>query len=165
MLAAIDRFPEFQVLLTYANADAGGQAINAVLKDYAARGTDGRVTVTPSLGSRLYLSAVTHAAAVIGNSSSGLIEAPAVGTPTINIGPRQKGRPRAATVIDCGESEDSIAAAIAQVIDPAFRAKAQGPTPPYGRPDDVSGRIIRILLDADTRTLFTKPFFDGPAHE
>lgn len=165
MLAAIDRFPAFQVLLTHANADAGGQAINAVLKDYAARSTDGRVTLAPSLGSRLYLGAVTHAAAVIGNSSSGLIEAPAVGTPTINIGPRQKGRPRAASVIDCGESEENIGAAIAQAIDPAFRAKAQGTLPPYGRPDDVSSRIIRILLDVDTHTLFTKPFFDGPAGE
>ena len=165
MLAAIDRFPAYQVLLTHANADAGGQAINAVLKDYARRNTAGRVTLTPSLGSRLYLSAVTHAAAVIGNSSSGLIEAPAVGTPTINIGPRQKGRPRAASVIDCGESEESIGAAIAQAIDPAFRATGQGTPPPYGRPDEVSGRIIRILLDVDTRALFTKPFFDGSADD
>ena len=85
-----------------------------------------------------------------------------MGTPTVNIGPRQKGRPRAATVIDCGESEDNIGAAIAQAIDPGFRAKAAGASPPYGRPDDVSGRIIRILLDVDTRALFTKQFFDGP---
>ncbi len=159
MLAAIDRWPGFQLVLTSANADPGGHAINAVLQDYVSR-RSGAVLV-PSLGSRLYLAAVTHAAAVIGNSSSGLIEAPAVGTPTVNIGPRQKGRPRAASVIDCDESEAAIAAAIGAALAPAFRAAAAPLPPPYGRPGNVSAQIMRVLIDTDLGGLFTKPFYDG----
>ena len=160
MLDAIDRFPQFQVVLTQANADPGGQAINGVLSTYVGGRGDGRAVLVPSLGSRLYLAAVTHAAAVLGNSSSGLIEAPAVGTPTVNIGPRQKGRPRAATVIDCGESSADVAAAIAAAIAPAFRARVSA-APPYGRPGNVSGRIMKVLLETDLGELFTKPFYDG----
>jgi UDP-hydrolysing UDP-N-acetyl-D-glucosamine 2-epimerase len=160
MLSAFDRFPQLQTVITHANADPGGRAINALLQDYAAKRRDGRAVVVPALGSRLYLGAVRHAAAVIGNSSSGLIEAPAVGTPTVNIGPRQKGRPRAVSVIDCDESEGAIVGAIARAIDPAFRAGAERATPPYGRPGNVSQQILQVLRQTDVARLFTKPFYD-----
>lgn len=162
MLAAIDRFPQLQVVLTHANADPGGHAINAVLREYVAHRHDRRAILASSLGSRLYLSAIQHAVAVVGNSSSGLIEAPAVGTPTVNIGPRQKGRPRAASVIDCDESEAAIAAAIetAQSVD--FLKQAAAIEPPYGRPNNVSARIMKVLLSTDLRALRTKTFYDLP---
>ena len=162
MLAAIDRFPDLQLVLTRANADPGGHAINAALTDYVERRRDRRAVLASSLGSRLYLAAITHAVAVIGNSSSGLIEAPAVGTPTINIGPRQQGRPRAASVIDCDESEAAIASAIERARTPEFLARAAAGEPPYGRPDNVSQRIIEILLAMELRGLRTKMFYDGP---
>jgi UDP-hydrolysing UDP-N-acetyl-D-glucosamine 2-epimerase len=160
MLAALDRFQQFQIVITHANADPGGRAINAVLHEHAAARRDGRVVVVPTLGSRQYLGAVRHAAAVVGNSSSGLIEAPAVGTPTVNIGPRQQGRPRAASVIDCEESATAIADSIARAIDPAFRAAAERSTPPYGRPGNVSTEVLQVLRQTDLTGLFTKPFYD-----
>ena len=92
--------------------------------------------------------AVTNAAAVIGNSSSGVIEAPALGVPTVNIGTRQQGRLKAASVIDAGESADEIAAAIVRALDPAFRATIAGQTFPYGG-GGAAGRIVAILKSVD----------------
>lgn len=163
MLSAIDRFPALQVVLTQANADPGGHAINAALTDYVRRRSDGRAIMAASLGSRLYLGAVKYAAAVIGNSSSGLIEAPAVGTPTVNIGTRQKGRPRAASVIDCGGTTDAIAAAITRAVDDRFRAAAAASEPPYGRPGNAARAVLDAILAADLAALQTKPFYDGPS--
>ncbi len=163
MLRAIDQFPEYQLLLTHANADPGGYAINETLRRYVERRGGAGAKLAASLGSRVYLAAVRHAAAVIGNSSSGLIEAPAVGTPTVNIGSRQKGRPRALSVIDCDESEAAIDAAIRRALDSDFRAAAAAAEPPYGRPGNTAGQIVRVLLDANLAALTTKPFYDGPA--
>lgn len=92
--------PDTHLLVTRANADAGGRAINGRLSAYAVAQAD-RVTLVASLGQQGYPSALTVADAVIGNSSSGMIEAPAVGTPTVNIGGRQDGRLRAPSVLDC----------------------------------------------------------------
>ncbi len=90
LLDALDTFPDHQVILTYPNADDGGRRIIPMLEEYA-RSNPERVLAIPSLGQVRYLSAVKHAAAVIGNSSSGIIEVPAFDVPTVNIGSRQKG--------------------------------------------------------------------------
>lgn len=160
LLGALDRLPDHQLLITKANADAGGRTINAALDRYAAR-AGARVALAASLGTARYLSAVIHAAALVGNSSSALIEAPAVGTPTVNVGPRQQGRLRAATVVDCDERTDAIAAAMARVLDPAFRVEAQRAEPPYGRPGDAAGRMLTILKSVDLDTLRVKRFHDA----
>lgn len=159
LLGALDRFGDYQLLITKANADAGGRAINDALERYAAeRGA--RVALVASLGTARYLSAVSHAAAVVGNSSSALIEAPAVGTPTVNVGPRQQGRLRAATVVDCAELADDIVAALGRVLDPRFREVAAAP-PPYGRPGDAAGRMLDILRRVDLDELRMKRFHDA----
>jgi UDP-hydrolysing UDP-N-acetyl-D-glucosamine 2-epimerase len=160
MLEALDRFPEYQVLATNANADAGGRAINARLADYAAA-RPGRVAVAASLGTRLYLTALREAAVVVGNSSSGIIEAPAVGTPTVNIGPRQQGRLRAASIVDCGEDAGAIARAITAALDPQFRARVAADEPPYGRPGNSAAAMAAILRRVDVASLRVKRFFDG----
>lgn len=159
LLGALDRFGDYQLLITKANADAGGRAINDALERYAAeRGA--RVALVASLGTARYLSAVSHAAAVVGNSSSALIEAPAVGTPTVNVGPRQQGRLRAATVVDCAELADDIVAALGRVLDPRFREVAAAP-PPYGRPGDAAGRMLDVLRRVDLDELRMKRFHDA----
>ena len=160
LLRALDRFGQHQLLITKANADAGGRTINTVLDSYASRNRS-RVALVASLGTPKYLAAVTHAAALVGNSSSALIEAPAVGTPTVNIGPRQQGRLRAATVIDCEESTDAIAAAITRALDPAFRNAARSSPPPYGRAGDAAGRMLAVLRGVDLDALRIKRFYDG----
>lgn len=159
LFEALDRFPQMQVLLTKANADAGGRAINAALEQYAAK-SGPRVALAASLGSQRYLAAVRDAAALVGNTSSGLIEAPAAGTPTVNIGPRQQGRLRAVSVRDCGESADEIESALRAVLDPAFMAAAKKAEPPYGRPGNAAKRMLELLRAADPARLRIKRFHD-----
>ena len=158
---ALDRFPGQQLLMTKANADAGGRAINDALARFAAA-RPGRVALLASLGSRLYLTGVREAAALVGNSSSGLIEAPAVGTPTVNVGPRQQGRLRAASVRDCDETAGAIEAAIRIVLQPDFRARAAAAPPPYGKPGDAAGQMVKVLREIDLDELRMKRFFDVP---
>ncbi len=160
LLEALDRFPGYQLLITKANADAGGRRINSALDSYAAA-AGRRVALAASLGTARYLSAVTHAAALVGNSSSALIEAPAVGTPTVNVGPRQQGRLRAATVVDCDEDGASICDALSRVLDSGFKAEAVKHDPPYGRPGNAAGRIIDVLRAVDLDVLRVKRFHDA----
>lgn len=160
LMQALDRVSEYQLLITKANADAGGRTINAELERYAASQPK-RVVLEASLGTARYLAAVTHAAALVGNSSSALIEAPAVGTPTVNIGPRQQGRLRAATVVDCEERADAVASAIQQVLAPGFKERATVAEPPYGRPVDAAGKMLRVLREVNLEDLRIKRFHDA----
>lgn len=162
LLAELDARPDLKLVMTKANADPGGQAINARLAEHAAEAPDRRLLVA-SLGQRRYLAAVTHAAVVVGNSSSGIIEAPAVDTPVVNLGSRQAGRLRAAAVIDCGETRAEIAAALDRALDPAFRAALSATEPPYGRPGDAARKVADVLAGADLPALLVKRFHDGPA--
>lgn len=140
LLGALDRFPTHQVILTYPNADNGGRVIIPILEDYA-RQSPKRVLAIPSLGFRRYLGALAGASAMIGNSSSGIIEAPALGVPTVNIGLRQLGRLSAASVIHCGVGADDIQSAIAQALTPEFIRMSQTVSNPYG-----SGRAAEQIL-------------------
>lgn len=159
MLAALDRFPGHQVVLTYPNADNGGRVIIPVLEDHALKQPD-RVLVVPSLGFRRYLSALSGAAAMVGNSSSGIIEAPAFGVPTVNLGARQLGRLAADSVLHCAPTETAIAEAITTAVLPDFAARCKSVVNPYGQ-GDAAGRIVRVLETHVGR--LTKHFHDmGP---
>jgi len=114
------------LVFTGANADPRGQAVNARLREFVA-GRDNAVQ-HDSLGQQGYYSLLAAADVVVGNSSSGLYEAPSLGTPTVNIGDRQAGRLRAASVIDCAPRRADIAAAIAS----AFALDCRGISNPYG---------------------------------
>lgn len=115
ILTALENFPYHRVIITYPNADDGGRRIITLLEHYASQHKN-RVLLIPSLGLERFLSAVKYATAVIGNSSSGIIEVPSLGVPTINIGQRQQGRMSANSVIDCGVEQDDITAAISDVL-------------------------------------------------
>ena len=161
MLAAFDRFPGHRVVLTGVNADLGHDRIAALLSDYAAKNKD-RVSLHASLGQRRYLCAMKHAAAVVGNSSSGIIEAPAMQTPTVNIGDRQKGRLRATSVIDCAGRANDIAAAITKALDAGFRSGLDAMTPPYGA-GGASAAIKDRLKNTDLTGILRKSFHDMDA--
>ncbi len=158
MLAAFDAFPERQVLITGVNADPGFDAIASACDTYAKTNPE-RAAVRDSLGETAYLSAMKQAAVVVGNSSSGIIQAPAIGVPTVNIGDRQKGRLRAASVIDCGETRDAIEAAIRRALDPAFRASLADMESPNGR-GGASRRIKYVLKNAPLDGIIQKQFHD-----
>lgn len=111
---------QYFYLITKANADAGGWKVNEMLEQFASR-TSG-VRLTASLGMVRYLSAVKYCEFVLGNSSSGIIEAPAFGTPTVNIGNRQKGRLMAETIISCENSKEEIITAMQKAAQAEHRA-------------------------------------------
>jgi UDP-N-acetylglucosamine 2-epimerase len=121
--------------------------------------------VRDNLGTRKYFSLMRHAAAMVGNSSSGIIEAPSLGLPVVNIGARQAGRTRAANVIDVGGGRTEIAAGIARATEPGFRAGLAGRPNPYGD-GGAAARVVEALKRvALGPTLTAKRFLDQPGTE
>jgi UDP-hydrolysing UDP-N-acetyl-D-glucosamine 2-epimerase len=158
LCAALDRFPDSRVIVSRANQDAGARGINAFLDDWSARNPE-RVRLVSSLGTLRYLSVVKAAAAVVGNSSSGVIEVPASGTASVNIGDRQKGRLRSPGVVDCDCRRDAIAEAIATALTPGHQAVARRAETPFGGPG-ASARIAEVLATVPLEGLLKKPFRD-----
>lgn len=158
LLEALGSFPEASIVLTKTNADTHGRIINQMIDDFAAS-NHGRVLAATSLGQLTYLSLLKQADCVVGNSSSGILEAPAVGTPTVNIGERQRGRLRAPSVLDCAESAPSIVAAVKKALDPEMQAIAVLRNSPFGD-GEASTRIKDILLSAPFQDLLMKRFYD-----
>ena len=115
ILKGLDKRGDIVVVATYANADRGGSEINAELEKHASADSE-KYKVVPSLGQRRYLSFMREAALVIGNSSSGIVEAPCVGVPVVNIGDRQKGRHLCSNVISASSSEKDIEEAIENAL-------------------------------------------------
>lgn len=159
ILKAIDTHPEMQFVFSKANADLDGRIINYRLDEYAAGHTN--VAVFASLGTIRYLSALRYCAFVLGNSSSGLIEAPSFGIPVINVGDRQKGRLQASSIINCLPEATSIVIAIEQALDPVFIAIAKETDNPYG-----DGKTSEKIINEIKQVLFQdkidlkKRFFD-----
>ncbi|MBP3754183.1 MAG: UDP-N-acetylglucosamine 2-epimerase (hydrolyzing) [Lachnospiraceae bacterium] len=142
VLAALTYFRNMSFIITKANADAGGRRINEIIDDYA-RKYDNVIAVT-SLGVRKYLSAVKGCKVVIGNSSSGIIEAPCLHVPTVNIGDRQKGRFMPDSIINCIPEEESIVKAINNALDKEFQAKVLIMTNPFG--DGNTSKTITAII-------------------
>lgn len=144
LLEAMDARASYQYLITKANSDQGGEKINRILESYAADRK--QVKVVASLGRKRYLSAVSHSEFVLGNSSSGLIEVPALGVPTVNIGDRQRGRIRPDSVISCGHSREAILEAMdrAQQMKEEFRRGTRCADTTFGD-GNTSRRIVEIL--------------------
>lgn len=157
LLTALDTFKDAAIVFTGVNSDPGHGALHEAVTRFAAADPNRRRAVM-SLGQLRYLSAVKAADAVVGNSSSGLIEAPALGTPTVNIGDRQKGRLRSPSVIDCAPDTGSIRAAVAKALEPTFRT-AMGHAPAY-RAGGAAERIVAALKQADLSQLSHKRFQD-----
>jgi UDP-hydrolysing UDP-N-acetyl-D-glucosamine 2-epimerase len=158
LLAALDGFADARVVFTMPNADPGGQAIAAAIERWVAARPD-RAKAFVDLGQRRYLSLLRHAAAVVGNSSSGIIEAPFLGVPTVNIGDRQQGRPRADSVLDCACTREDIAAAVATALSPAFRELAKDTRSPYGEAG-AAQRIAELLKTTPLDGIPVKAFHD-----
>ena len=154
---ALDGFPQLKVLYTLPNADEGNRAIRQAIADHAAAQPE-RVFVVESLGRQRYAWALSAAAAVVGNSSSGVIEAPMRAVASINIGDRQAGRLRAPSIIDV-PADSAIHAAIAKGVSDEFRRSIKGQVSPMG--DGHAGaRIVAILEGIDFATLRRKRFRD-----
>lgn len=158
LISALNHYPEYQVLFTYPNADNGGHALIKLIHEYVNQQA-GRAFVVASLGLTRYLSAVRACSAVIGNSSSGIIEVPSLQTPVVNIGSRQKGRLASEAVIHVGTSELDIRQGIDKAISPEMKEVVLSATNPYGC-GNTSGAIMRVLSRLEKP--HAKAFFDLP---
>lgn len=153
--SALDRFPDSRVLITYPNNDPGAEEIVCAIEAYAEANPE-RVKVVRSLGARRYFSALRGVKAVVGNSSSGIIEVPSAGIPTVNIGKRQAGREAAESVINCRPTASEIADAISH----ALTMDCSNVSNPYEQPDTLP-RMTRIIAETPLATLCEpKRFFD-----
>ena len=159
MIAALETLKDVKILATKANADPGGRVINARLEAWAGA-SPSLVKLVDNLGQVRYLAALCGAAAVVGNSSSGLIEAPAVDVPTVNIGSRQNGRLMADSIIQAADDRGSIVSALHRALDPKFRDGLRQISPPYGRPVEIARSIVSIVKEADLSKLLKKTFYD-----
>ncbi len=159
MVEALDRFPQLNIIATYPNNDAGNEEIIEVLKQWAARSA-GRVALVKTLGMHRYLSAISMAAVVVGNSSSAIIEVPAAGTPAVNIGIRQRGRLHSPLVIDCGDSADMIEEAVNKALNPTFVEDARRSPNPYCKENTLELAVKTVLKFMDTLPVEPKKFYD-----
>ena len=158
LLSALDQLPDTGLIFTMPNADTGHRIIIQKIQSFV-QTRSGRATLIASMGQLNYLSTMKLVDAVVGNSSSGIIEAPSFHIGTINIGKRQDGRIRAESVIDCDTSEKDITKAFAKLFSPEFRAKLQTVENPYGNGGSAD-KIIAVLKKTDFSNIILKHFYD-----
>jgi GDP/UDP-N,N'-diacetylbacillosamine 2-epimerase (hydrolysing) len=159
LLAALDQRPETHLIFTLPNADTQGRALCGMVERYAAGRSNARAYV--SLGQTRYLSCLRQVDAIVGNSSSGLIEAPAFHIGTVNIGDRQRGRLKAASVIDCKPDRGSINAALDRVYSQDFKTTLANVRNPYGE-GGASAKIVAVLRSFPLDGIVKKSFYDLP---
>lgn len=158
LLKVLDDYPNHQLIITYPNADTHGRKLIEILDEYHNIHPE-RVLLTRSLGQLRYLSAMKYCDAVIGNSSSGLIETPTFNVPTVNIGNRQKGRISGETVLHCNESLESIRDTICRAVSVDFTKSCETSVNPYGIGNS-SERIVDQLINYPLEGIVNKKFYD-----
>ena len=159
LLEAIRECKEIQFIVTKSNADQGGARINELLD--VAEPETGNLHVYTSLGVRRYLSLMKFAEVILGNSSSGIIEAPSFHVPTVNIGDRQRGRLKAGNIIDCGTKAEDIVLAIKQAMSVEFRNLCAGVNSPYGdghAAERIAAKAVEAVSNGDID--LKKKFYD-----
>jgi GDP/UDP-N,N'-diacetylbacillosamine 2-epimerase (hydrolysing) len=158
LLDAMDSFQDTKLIFTKPNADTDSRIIIHMLDEYVARNSEKAIAFT-SLGQLRYLSAMQYVDAVVGNSSSGIVEVPLFGIPTINIGDRQTGRIMGKSIINTAPEKEAIIAAIKLAYDPIFRERAKTAPHPYGE-GGTAKKIVQVLKSVSLDNILKKPFFD-----
>jgi GDP/UDP-N,N'-diacetylbacillosamine 2-epimerase (hydrolysing) len=158
LLLALDGLGDTQIIFTKSNADTDGRTINSMIDGYVSA-HPAKTASYASLGQLRYLSALQYVDAVVGNSSSGLIEAPSFKIGTINIGDRQKGRIKAASVIDCVPDANAITKALRELYSAEFQQSLGNIKSPYGE-GGASKKIAAILRTHSLYQLLKKQFND-----
>lgn len=159
LLEVCKEYKDYIFIFTKANADAEGRVINQLIDKFSSENDN--IQGFASLGMVKYLSAVKYANMVIGNSSSGLLEAPSFGIPTINIGDRQRGRLQASSIINCDPTKASIREAFSLALSMEYVEKAKNTVNPYGN-GDTSNKIVDIIKKhiIDDKIDLKKKFYD-----
>ena len=154
LLSALDEYPDIKIIFTLPNSDTDGRVIIRLINEYVSKHQE-KATAYPSLGLRRYLSALQFVKAVVGNSSSGIIEVPSFGIPTLNIGDRQKGRIAADSVINCGTSKKDILKGLDKVLNSGHTEIHN----PYEGKNTTSD-ILHVLKTYPLEGLIQKTFYN-----
>jgi len=158
LLKTLTSLKNTNIIFTKANADTDGRIINTMIDEHVIENSETSVAFT-SMGQLNYLSSMQYVDAVVGNSSSGIIEAPAFKIATVNIGDRQKGRVKAASVIDCSPETHDIQRAVDKVYEPDFQMSLKNVTHPYGDGNS-SEKIKDTLKTYPLDSILKKKFYD-----
>ena len=156
LLAAIDHFKDLRAIFTMPNSDTHGKIIISLIKEYVAQ-NQGKAVWYTSLGMQRYLSLLQYIGAVVGNSSSGIIEVPSFRIPTLNIGDRQKGRIAALSVFNCLPFKDDIIEKLAIIIGPDCIERLSNVVNPYYKPNTAQ-EIVEIIKKKNVQVV--KKFYD-----
>jgi GDP/UDP-N,N'-diacetylbacillosamine 2-epimerase (hydrolysing) len=157
LLKVLSDLEDTTLIFTLPNADPGGLELIQIIQEYVSKNPN--AYAYSSLGQIKYMSCIAQVDGVIGNSSSGIMEAPSFRKGTINIGIRQKGRIRAESVIDCDPLEISIRSAIRKLYSPEFIRKLKNVVNPYGE-CGASEKIVKILYETSLEEIVKKTFYD-----
>ena len=157
LLAALEARGDTKLIFTMPNADTGGRALIDMIEAFVAGHPNARAYT--SLGQLVYLSCIRHVDAVVGNSSSGLTEAPSFRRGTINIGDRQRGRLKADSVIECEPTRAGITAAIDRLYAPDFQERLPTVRNPYGE-GGASKKVVEVLCMYPLESILKKSFYD-----
>lgn len=154
LLDAFNQFPQLKLIFTMPNSDTDGRVIVELIKGWVAKNMK-RSTYFTSLGQKRYLSCLQYIGGVIGNSSSGIIEVPSFGIPTLNIGDRQKGRIKAESVFDCATAELNIVGGIQQLL----QYRNNDCDNPYDK-ENTAAEILEVLKNRPLANIYAKKFYD-----
>ena len=157
ILDAFDELKGIRIIFTKANADTDGRIINKMIDNYVKHKENCIAFI--SMGQLRYLSALQFVDVVVGNSSSGIVEAPSFKTATINIGNRQKGRTQADSTVNVPPVKDAILKAFDRILSPTFQKSLQSVQNPYEQ-KNTSVRIKEILKEVDLKNILKKQFYD-----
>lgn len=157
-IGALDERKDLRVFFTMPNSDTGSQAIVDAINTFVANNSN-RAIAYKSLGIKRYLSVMKYAGAVVGNSSSGLLEVPSFGIPTLNIGDRQKGRMAADSVYNCETDKESILKGLDTIMSAAFRQKAAKTQNPYDK-EGTAQAIFDVISTYPLDELKQKHFYN-----
>lgn len=158
LLDALDEFPDYKVIFTLPNSDTDGRILIQMIQDYVAVHSE-RCMSVPSLGLKRYLSALRYVDAVVGNSSSGIIEVPSFGIPTLDIGDRQKGRIASDSVVHCGTDKREIVDGLKIALSREQKDKAKRCLNPYDK-ENTTQAILDVIKHYPLDKLIHKSFYN-----
>ncbi|RHR62903.1 UDP-N-acetylglucosamine 2-epimerase [Parabacteroides sp. AF17-28] len=158
LLEVLARHPEYRIIFTLPNSDTDGRVIIDCIKDFVAKNED-RAIAFKSLGKLRYLSALKYVSAAIGNSSSGILEVPSFGIPTLDIGNRQKGRIAAKSVVHCGTSTEEIEQGFRLIFSETIQSASKLRSNPYEK-EGTTDMIVSQLKTYPLENLIQKSFYN-----
>lgn len=158
LLTTLDKYKDYRIIFTMPNSDTNGRIIMKEIEQYVEKNKE-RTVAFKSLGLKRYLSALQYVSAVVGNSSSGIIEVPSFGIPTLNIGNRQKGRISADSVVHCEATVDEIHQGLQITLSELQMQISKKCINPYEK-KDTTNNVLRIIKDYPIDSLIQKSFYN-----